>query len=140
MKHSFTLTLYLSCPLIPTVLFAPSLLIQPLRLSYMLRLFPEQSFHLPPELRMRSPQTTLLSLRSSQVEAVHSAKVQKLRSAFSSLLLTTSKPLRLHPHIKMCLLCFSRHLAISLKLTDYISFDTAISFHAKILCEVKDYM
>lgn len=130
MKHSFT----------PTVLFAPSLLIQPLRLSYMLRLFPEQSFHLPPELRMRSPQTTLLSLRSSQVEAVHSAKVQKLRSAFSSLLLTTSKPLLLHPHIKMCLLCFSRHLAISLKLTDYISFDTAISFHAKILCEVKDYM
>lgn len=49
--------------------------------------------------------------------------------------MTTSKPLHLHSPIRACVLCFSRHLAISLKLANCISFDTAIPLHTKILVQ-----
>lgn len=129
------------CSLFPypwSKLTAPTLQVLPSlfpRHSFVLGLFPEYHLHLPPELRMRSPQRTLLPLWSLQVEAAHPAKVQKLRSAFSSLPMTTSKPLHLHLRIKMHLLSFSCHLARSLKLTNCISFDAAIPSHTNILVQ-----
>lgn len=104
------------------------------RLSYLPGPFPEHCLHLPPELQMRSPQRTLLPLRSSWGEAAHSARSQKLRSAFSLHLITTSKPYA-STHPLKTISCFSCHLAISLKLTNCISFDTVIPFHTKILVQ-----
>lgn len=110
----------------------------PTRFAYMLRLFSEHSLHscLKWEWDSSTPhhhsQRTLLSLRFSQAQAAHSAKVQKV-----SILLAPQenflKSLCLHPHIKIHLLCFSCHLAISFKSTNCISFDTAISLYTKIL-------
>lgn len=111
----------------------------PNRFTYMLRLFSEHSLHsclkwewdsptIPPH--HHSPEDTAVPEIFSSPGCSFCQGTKGQHSPCPSWPLL--KSLCLHPHIKIHLLCFSCHLAISLKSTNCISFDTAISLYTKI--------